>query len=110
MNVAAGARRESHQPVAVREVMSRALNHLAGQRRQATPVDYVTWKTIIGAQAARGSQPTSWRQGRLAVRVTNPALLYELSLRTPSLVAALRHAAPDRELNNVSFAIGTVQW
>ena len=97
------------QPVPVRDVIAQTIATMT-THRQAAAVDFPTWKALVGAKAARYTQPTAVRQGRLVVHVADAASLYELSLNTPALLAGVRQALPNREIREIRLSLGTVQW
>lgn len=98
------------RPVPVREVIDAALTRLTEQRQQHAVVDFPTWKQIVGARMARHAQPTTLRHGQLTVRASDTALLYELSLRSPELLAGLKQALPDRAIHEIRVSLGDVRW
>ena len=97
-------------PEPVREVILRTVAQLAERRTHETLLEFSAWKALVGAQAARHAQPTTVAHGRLHIIVEDSALLYTLSLRAPQLLAALRHAAPARDIQALSFSVGAVTW
>lgn len=102
--------RPRHQPTQVGALVAEAMHRMSEERRHAAVVDYPTWKQIVGVMAARETQPTSLRQGRLTVRARDSAALYELSLRGPEVLAALRQALPQRDILDVRCTIGEITW
>ena len=110
MTPSVGARAPHGPPVPVRDIVGDAMKRLSDRRRESSVVDFPTWKRIVGARTARHAQPTGLRQGRLTVCAADSALLYELSLRAPELLAGLRQAVPEREIRELSFSVGEVAW
>ena len=106
-----GTRTTKHQPpVAVAEVVQRTITALTAQRGAAAMVDFPSWKTLVGVRIARRAQPVTLRQSTVVVHVTDAALLYELSLRMPELVAGLKQALPAAAIRDVRLRVGAVQW
>ena len=98
------------QPVPVGDIIGATMKQLTERHQQLAVVDFPTWKRIVGARTARHAQPTVLRRGRVTVRAHDSALLYELSLRSPELLAGLREALPGRDIQEISFSIGEVAW
>ena len=104
------ARSPRSQPVPVSEVVARTVAALTERHRATAMVDFPAWKTIVGARAARHAQPTTVRRGQVTIHAEDSAFLYELSLRAPGLLAGLRQALPDRDIRELVFSLGAVQW
>lgn len=104
------ARAPHAAPTPVRDIVVDTMQRLSARHHESSVVDFPTWKRLVGARTARHAQPTMLRQGRLVVRAEDSALLYELSLRAPELLAGLRHELPERDIRELSFHVGEVAW
>ena len=105
-----GRRAKQTRPIPVRDIIGAAMTRLNEQHQQRAVVDFPTWKQIVGARMARHAQPTTLRRGQMTVRASDTALLYELSLRSPELLAGLKQALPDRPIREIRLSLGDVQW
>ena len=112
MNASSHAPRTTapRQPEAIQSVIARAMDQWAGRHDQAGVLDFPTWKALVGARVARHAQPTAVQHGQLRILVEDSALLYTISWRAPTLLAALRQALPDQEIRELTFSIGAVAW
>ena len=88
----AGSARTRQQPHAVRDLLTPFLAQVTATSRPSAEEVARRWRQLVGAQAARHSQPTSLRGGELRVAVDTSAWLWNLSLQRPTLVRALQAA------------------
>ncbi len=98
------------QPTAVTTLVPRVLEQLRQASREHQPIDFMTWKRLLGPTRARQAQPASLRRGVLTIHVAHPSLLYELSFERPQLLKALQRLLPERTIEEVSVRIGEVRW
>jgi hypothetical protein len=91
--------------VRVRDVLAAALPELRLHMLQ----DGIRkdWRSIVGPEISRRSQPGGLRQGTLDVAVDNSPWLHELTLRSGSVLAAVQ-ARYGSAVTSLRFALGPV--
>ena len=65
------------------------------------------WAAIVGAEAARRTQPRALADGCLSVLVDNSPWLHELTLRAEELTGRVRGRFP--EVRSLRFVLGTLE-
>lgn len=92
-------------PRAVGDLLVTAVPHLADRLvefriRRA-------WSALVGAEAARRTQPLALANGCLRVRVDNSPWLHELTLRAEELTRRVRERFP--EVGALRFEVGALE-
>jgi predicted nucleic acid-binding Zn ribbon protein len=97
------------QPTSIADVMATVLAQKGMTERLAQVTVIDEWASVVGAQIAAVTQPTSvTADGVLWVRVATSAWMNELSLLTPTLLRRL-NAVPGRApIRQLRFRFGSV--
>lgn len=64
------------------------------------------WKDLAGDFIARHTQPVSVKSGNLVLRVTQPALRFQLEQMKPMLFARIREQLGEGKIKSIKFTIG----
>ena len=65
-----------------------------------------TWKDLAGEFIARHAEPVSVKGGHLLLRVTQPAMRFELEQMKPMLLGRLRSHLGELRIRSVKFTLG----
>jgi len=65
-----------------------------------------TWKELAGDFIARHTQPVSIKSGHLVLRVTQPALRFQLEQMKPMLLNRIRQQLGEGKIKSIKFALG----
>ncbi|MES2924922.1 MAG: DUF721 domain-containing protein [Verrucomicrobiota bacterium] len=65
-----------------------------------------TWKELAGDFIARHTEPISIKGGNLVLRVTQPALRFQLEQMKPMLLARIREQLGEGRVKTIKFTIG----
>jgi predicted nucleic acid-binding Zn ribbon protein len=65
-----------------------------------------TWKELAGDFIARHTEPISVKGGHLVLRVTQPALRFQLEQMKPMLLSRIRIQLGENRIKSVKFNIG----
>ena len=65
-----------------------------------------TWKELAGDFIARHTEPISVKGGNLVLRVTQPALRFQLEQMKPMLLARIREQLGEGRVKTIKFNIG----
>jgi predicted nucleic acid-binding Zn ribbon protein len=65
-----------------------------------------TWKELAGDFIARHTEPISVKGGNLVLRVTQPALRFQLEQMKPMLLARIRSTLGENRIKSVKFTLG----
>ncbi len=65
-----------------------------------------TWKDLAGDFIARHTEPISVKGGHLILRVTQPALRFQLEQMKPMLLARIRTQLGENKIKSVKFTLG----
>ena len=65
-----------------------------------------TWKELAGDFIARHTEPISVKGGNLVLRVTQPALRFQLEQMKPMLLARIREQLGQGRVKTIKFNIG----
>lgn len=65
-----------------------------------------TWKELAGDFIARHTEPISVKGGHLVLRVTQPALRFQLEQMKPMLLARIRNTLGENRIKSVKFTLG----
>jgi hypothetical protein len=65
-----------------------------------------TWKELAGEFIARHTQPVSVKGGHLVLRVTQPALRFQLEQMKPMLLNRIRTQLGENRIKSVKFQLG----
>lgn len=102
-------KRRHRAPVPLRAVVSSAVSALAVRQEAGGLVEWPLWRQLLGARLAGATQPMALRNGRLLVHASDAAALYELTMRVPAALSALRERFGS-ELQALDCRVGTVTW
>jgi predicted nucleic acid-binding Zn ribbon protein len=64
------------------------------------------WKQLAGDFIARHSEPVSVTSGQLVLRVTQPALRFQLEQMKPMLLARIRTELGETRIQSIKFQLG----
>ncbi|MEX1116694.1 MAG: DUF721 domain-containing protein [Akkermansiaceae bacterium] len=64
------------------------------------------WKELAGEFIARHTEPISVKGGNLVLRVTQPALRFQLEQMKPMLLARIRSTLGENRIKSVKFTLG----
>ena len=64
------------------------------------------WKELAGEFIARNSEPASVKGGHLVLRVTQPAMRFQLEQIKPMLLARIRERFGADRIRSVKFTLG----
>lgn len=92
-------------PRAVGDLLANAVPHL-GDRLVEFRIRRA-WSALVGAEAARRTQPLALANGCLSVRVDNSPWLHELTLRAEELTRRVRERFP--EVGTLRFEVGALE-
>ncbi len=65
-----------------------------------------TWKELAGDFIARHTEPLSVKSGNLILRVTQPALRFQLEQMKPMLLKRIRDQLGEGRIKSIKFQIG----
>lgn len=65
-----------------------------------------TWKELAGDFIARHTEPISVKGGNLVLRVTQPALRFQLEQMKPMLLKRIRDQLGEGKIKSIKFNIG----
>ena len=65
-----------------------------------------TWKELAGEFIARHTEPVSVKSGHLVLRVTQPALRFQLEQMKPMLFARIRTQLGENRIKSIKFTLG----
>lgn len=65
-----------------------------------------TWKKLAGDFIARNTEPISVKGGNLVLRVTQPALRFQLEQMKPMLLARIREQLGEGRVKTIKFQLG----
>ncbi len=65
-----------------------------------------TWKELAGEFIARHTEPVSVKNGHLVLRVTQPALRFQLEQMKPMLFARIRTQLGETRIKSIKFTLG----
>ncbi len=65
-----------------------------------------TWKDLAGDFIARHTEPISVKGGNLVLRVTQPALRFQLEQMKPMLLTRIRSQLGENKIKSVKFQLG----
>ena len=65
-----------------------------------------TWKELAGDFIARNTEPLSVKGGNLVLRVTQPALRFQLEQMKPMLLARIRSQLGEGRIKTIKFQLG----
>lgn len=65
-----------------------------------------SWSELAGDFIARHSEPTSVLNGHLVLRVTQPALRFQLEQMKPMLLKRIRERLGEGKILSIKFALG----
>ena len=65
-----------------------------------------TWKELAGDFIARHTEPISVKGGNLVLRVTQPALRFQLEQMKPMLLARIRKQLGEGRVKSIKFQLG----
>ena len=65
-----------------------------------------TWKELAGDFIARHTEPISVKGGNLVLRVTQPALRFQLEQMKPMLLTRIREQLGEGRIKTIKFNIG----
>jgi hypothetical protein len=94
----------SGTPRAVAELLVNAIPHLGDRLREQQIRS--AWAAMVGADAARRTQPQALADGCLSVLVDNSPWLHELTLRAEELTRRTHERFP--EVRSLRFVLGTL--
>ncbi|MCX6874703.1 MAG: DUF721 domain-containing protein [Verrucomicrobia bacterium] len=66
----------------------------------------VAWKELAGEFIARHAEPVSVRGGHLVLRVTQPAMRFQLEQMKPMLLERIRKQLGEERIRSVKFTLG----
>ena len=64
------------------------------------------WKELAGDFIARHTEPVSVKSGNLVLRVTQPALRFQLEQMKPMLLARIRSQLGEDRIKTIKFQLG----
>jgi predicted nucleic acid-binding Zn ribbon protein len=64
------------------------------------------WKDLAGEFIARHTEPISVKSGHLVLRVTQPALRFQLEQMKPMLLTRIRSQLGENRIHSVKFTLG----
>ena len=64
------------------------------------------WKELAGDFIARHTEPVSVKSGNLVLRVTQPALRFQLAQMKPMLLARIRSQLGEDRIKTIKFQLG----
>jgi predicted nucleic acid-binding Zn ribbon protein len=109
------ARREREQrrhyarrPKKIANVLAQLITARGYGRIQATADFSAAWQAAAGEKLARHTRPGRLRRGQLEITVTNSTIVQELTFQKRQILAALRAEAPDANIRDLRFRIGTI--
>jgi predicted nucleic acid-binding Zn ribbon protein len=65
-----------------------------------------TWKELAGDFIARHTEPVSVKSGNLVLRVTQPALRFQLEQMKPMLFSRIRQQLGAGKIKSIKFTLG----
>jgi predicted nucleic acid-binding Zn ribbon protein len=65
-----------------------------------------TWKELAGDFIARHTEPSSVKGGNLVLRVTQPALRFQLEQMKPMLLTRIRTQLGENKVKSIKFQLG----
>ncbi len=65
-----------------------------------------TWKELAGEFIARHTEPISVKGGNLVLRVTQPALRFQLEQMKPMLFSRIRTQLGENRIKSIKFTLG----
>ena len=65
-----------------------------------------TWKELAGDFIARHTEPISVKGGNLVLRVTQPALRFQLEQMKPMLLTRIRNQLGEGRIKSIKFQLG----
>ncbi len=65
-----------------------------------------TWKDLAGEFIARHTEPISVKGGNLVLRVTQPALRFQLEQMKPMLLSRIRSQLGEGRIKSIKFSLG----
>lgn len=65
-----------------------------------------TWKELAGDFIARHTEPISVKGGNLVLRVTQPALRFQLEQMKPMLLTRIRNQLGEGRIKSIKFTLG----
>lgn len=65
-----------------------------------------TWKELAGDFIARHTEPISVKDGNLVLRVTQPALRFQLEQMKPMLLTRIRSQLGEGRIKSIKFNLG----
>ena len=65
-----------------------------------------TWKELAGDFIARHTEPISVKSGNLVLRVTQPALRFQLEQMKPMLLTRIRNQLGEGRIQSIKFQLG----
>jgi len=65
-----------------------------------------TWKELAGDFIARHTEPVSVKSGNLVLRVTQPALRFQLEQMKPMLFTRIRQQLGEGKIKSIKFQLG----
>lgn len=89
------------------EVLSTVMSRIGGAYKDCPELVLAAWPDILGAKLAPMTQPMSFVDGILTVKVKNSTLYSLLSQHEkPRLLAALRQKFPKLQIRNIVLRVG----
>ncbi|MEO8614840.1 MAG: DUF721 domain-containing protein [Luteolibacter sp.] len=105
--------RGADEPADLNAGIHQAANFIAAILRTAGAEDGLhedevraTWKELAGEFIARHTEPVSVKSGQLVLRVTQPALRFQLEQMKPMLFARIRTQLGENRIKSIKFTLG----
>lgn len=105
--------RGADEPADLNAGIHQAANFVAAILRAAGAQDGLheeevraTWKELAGEFIARHTEPVSVKSGHLVLRVTQPALRFQLEQMKPMLFARIRTQLGENRIKSIKFTLG----
>lgn len=105
--------RGADEPANLNAGVHQAANFVAAILRAAGAEDGLhedqvraTWKELAGEFIARHTEPVSVKNGHLVLRVTQPALRFQLEQMKPMLFARIRTQLGETRIKSIKFTLG----
>ncbi len=91
----------------VTDVLPKVLKRIGSVYQERPDLIFAAWPEIIGAQLAPMTQPVTFEEGILTVKVKNSTLYSLLKTKErPRILNSLRQKFPRTEIKNILFRIG----
>ena len=105
--------RGAEEPADLNAGIHKAANFVAAILRAAGAEDGLnedevraTWKELAGEFIARHTEPISVKGGHLVLRVTQPALRFQLEQMKPMLLTRIRTQLGEGKIKSIKFQLG----